>query len=128
MSRASLTLERSGFDFLVEALAFEKGHRDEGASVVLSNFVNRADVGVVQRGGCFGFAFETFSGFLVRDEMRGQELEGDGAVEGSVLCLVDKAHTALTELVGDAAVTDGGADHAGPILARKHRCCEQPIR
>jgi hypothetical protein len=25
-------------------------------------------------------------------------------------------------------VTDGGADHAGPILARKHRCCEQPIR
>ena len=31
---------------------------------------------------------------------------------------VDHAHAALTELLGDAAVRDGLADHDGPILPR----------
>ena len=77
-----------------------------------------ADVGVVERGGCFGFALEALADFLVGDEMSRKKLQGDGTVELRVLGFVDDTHAAFTELLGDLVVRDGLADQDTPILAR----------
>ena len=69
-----LQLQRPGFDLLIETFAFKEGHRDEGASVLFSDFVNGTNVGMIQSGGGFRLALEAFTEFLVGDEMRGEEL------------------------------------------------------
>ena len=61
MSQFSLTLMNA------MRPSFEEGHDDEGASVGLVDFVDRADVGVVELGGGFGFAFETFAALFVAE-------------------------------------------------------------
>ena len=45
-------------DQVVEGLAFDQFHDDEGLAVMLANFVNRDDVGVIQAGGGAGFLQE----------------------------------------------------------------------
>ncbi|MDA1315654.1 MAG: hypothetical protein O2968_20195 [Acidobacteria bacterium] len=75
-----LELQRAGLDLLVEAFAFEEGHRDEGAGVGFSNLVNGADIRVVQSGGGLGFAFKALADIIVGNEMGGEKLQSDGAV------------------------------------------------
>ena len=120
-----LELERTGFDTSVEAFAFEKGHRDESAAIGLGNLVDGADVGMVQGSGGFRFPLEALADVLVGNEMRGQELQGNGAIEGCVLGFVDDAHAAFTELLSNAVMGDGLADHVGPILPLKLRMAKQ---
>ncbi len=55
---------------------------------------------------------------FVIEQVRRQELQRDGALELVVLGLVHDTHPSLTELLGDAVMADGSADHAGPILPR----------
>jgi len=105
-----LQLQRTGLDFLVKTFAFEEGHRDECLALELVNLVNGTDVGVVQRGGGFGFALEAFANFFVRDQVGCQELQSDGAVELRVLGFVDDTHPTFTEFLGDLVVGDGLTD------------------
>ena len=49
-------------------------------------------------------------------ESSGQELEDNRTLELRIVGLVDNTHPAVTELLGDAVVGDGLADHVGPIL------------
>jgi alkylation response protein AidB-like acyl-CoA dehydrogenase len=59
--------------------------------------------------------------FLVPQKMRRQKLQRHRAVKLRILGLVDDTHPAFAELLGDAVVRDGLADHVGPILPRKDR-------
>jgi hypothetical protein len=52
-----------------------------------------------------------FFGYLVR-----QKLQGDEAVQLYILGLVDHTHPAATELLDEAVVRDGLADHWALIL------------
>ena len=60
--------------------------------------VDRADVGVVQRGGRARLALEALERLRVAAELLGQELQRDAAAELRVLRLVDDAHAAAAEL------------------------------
>ncbi len=62
-------LEGAFGDPLAQRPAFEEGHDDEGASIDLVDFVDRADVGVVELGGSFGFALEALAAFLIAKQM-----------------------------------------------------------
>ena len=53
-------LEGPRADAVLEGLAFQQFHGDERLSIVLANFVNRADVGMVQRRRGTGLALEAF--------------------------------------------------------------------
>ena len=58
------------------------------------------------------FIFEAFEPGLVLAEEGGEELEGDGLVEGDVVGAVDLAHAAAAEEFDDAvAACDDGAGH-----------------
>ena len=59
-----------------------------------------ADVGVIQGGGGLGFLEEPLRG-VVFGQVRGQELDGDGALEAWVSGLIDDAHAAAAELGDD---------------------------
>ena len=69
------------------------------------------NIGMVERGGGFGLALESFSDAVIRNEMSRQELEGDQAFELGVFGPINDTHAAFAELVGDAVVRDGLADH-----------------
>jgi hypothetical protein len=77
---------------------------------MFANFVNGADVGMVQSGSGPGFTAKTLERLrVVRDVVR-QELKGDKAAQGGVLCPVDHTHPAPTKLLDDAVVRDDLAD------------------
>ena len=67
-------LERTASDAVLQRRAFQKLHRDEGLVFVLADFVNGADVGMIQRGGRARFAPEAFQSLWVMRKFVGKEL------------------------------------------------------
>ena len=56
----AIHLHRAGGDGVLERLAVEKFHGDEGFAVCIADFVDGADVRVIQSGSGFGFAAKAF--------------------------------------------------------------------
>ena len=97
-------------DAVLQRHAVQKLHGDEGLAVLLADVVNRADVGMVQRGRGLRFALKTVERLRIARDIFGQEFQRDEAVQARVLGLVDDAHAAAAELFDDAVVRDGLAD------------------
>ncbi len=66
---------------------------------------------MIERGGRFGFAAETFQGLPVLREFFGQEFQRDEASEAGVLGFIDHAHATAAQLFNDAVVRDGLVEH-----------------
>jgi hypothetical protein len=56
---------------------------------------------MIQRGGRFGFDFESLAFFSIRGDMMRQKLDGNKALKFCVLGLVNDTHAALTEFLND---------------------------
>ena len=104
-------LQRAFLEFLLDGSAFEEGHRQEGLSVDLVDLVDGADIRVIERRGGLGFAEKTLAMLGVFDDVGAKKLQRDRAPELQVLGLVDDAHSAFTELFGDAVMRNGFTDH-----------------
>jgi len=104
-------VERAAVDVVFEGLAVEKFHGDEVAAFEFVDFVDGADVGMVEGGGGLGFALETFERLSVASEIFGKKFEGDETAELGVFGFVNDAHAAAAEFFEDAVVRDGLADH-----------------
>ncbi len=95
----------------------QKLHGDERFAVLVVNFVDGADVRMIQGRGSLGFALEAAECLRVFGYVVRQELKGDEATEFDILGLVDHTHPAATELLDDAVVRDrlphklGGRNH-----------------
>ena len=98
-------------DAVFQSVAIEKFHGDEGIAVLVVDFVDSADIGVVECGGGFGFAFEAGEGLGVFGEFVREEFKGHEAAELEVFGFVDHAHAAAAEFFGNAVVRDGLTDH-----------------
>ena len=96
--------------------AVQKLHGDERFAVLVVNFVDRADVRMIQCRGGLGFALKTGEGLPVFGYLIGQKLEGNKPAELHILCLVNHTHAPAAELLSDAVVRDGLADHWSRIL------------
>jgi hypothetical protein len=103
-------VERMAGDAVLERLAVEKFHGDEGLAVLLANVVNGADVRMIERGGGLGFALETGEGLRVARDVLREKFQRDETAEARVLGFVDDTHAATTEFFDDAVVRDGLAD------------------
>jgi hypothetical protein len=77
----------------------------------LIDVVNGDDVGVIQRRSRAGFLNEPPLAVGISYALRGQDLERDGATQLGVLNLVNHTHAPAAELLQDAIVADGRADH-----------------
>ncbi len=93
-----------------KGLAFQQFHGDESPGVDFINFVDGADVRVVQGRCGLGFTAETLQSLGVLGEFFRQEFQGYKTVEAGVFGLVHNAHAATAELLHDAVVRDGLAD------------------
>ena len=98
---------------MLQRLPFQQFHGNEGLAVAFFNVVNRADVGMIQSGRGTSFALESFQGLVVFRKFLRQEFQSDEATQLGVLGLIDHTHAAATELLQDAIVRDGCADHLG---------------
>src|SRR5579862_1790594 len=111
-----LDLHGTPGDAALQRHTVEKLHGDEGMAVLLTDVVNGADVGMIQRGGGLRFALEAGERLGVPREFVGKELEGHEATEAGVLGLVDHAHSAVPKFFKNAVVRYGLADHLYQLL------------
>ena len=98
---------------MLQSLAFQKLHGDEGFAILLANVVNGADVWMVQRGSCLRLALKAGQRLGIASHLIGQEFQGHKAVEAGVFGLVDHAHAAAAELFDDTVVRDDAINHSG---------------
>ena len=67
----------SGSDLLLKSAALQELHRDEPLARVFADFVDCADVGMIQRGSCARFAQKTLEGLLIARHFSGKKLQRD---------------------------------------------------
>jgi hypothetical protein len=87
-----------------ERLPFQQFHGDERSSISLIDFVDRADVWVVQRGRSLGFPLEAAEGLCVVGKFVRKELQGDVATKPEVFCIVHNAHATAPDPAEDAVM------------------------
>jgi hypothetical protein len=72
--------ERAAVDGLLERAPFDVLHHEEERALGFVDFVNRADVRMINGRSGAGFAHEAGAGFFVADEISRQSFDGDDAV------------------------------------------------
>src|SRR6516165_11154566 len=117
-----LDLQRLATDAVFDRHAFQILHRYKRLTSLLPDFVDGADVGMVQGGGRAGFAAKSFQSLWVFRKVIRKEFESNVAAKFGVFGLIDHTHSATTKLFDNAVVRDGLADegigvrHSGAIL------------
>src|SRR6202030_1319141 len=111
-----VNIERASCDAVLQGLALEKLHRDVRLLVALADFVNRANVGMVEGGSGTRFTAEALQCQRGLRHRIGQEFQSDETAKIGILGLVNHPHAAATELLHNAIVRDYLADHWQRIL------------
>ena len=87
-------------------LSFNELHRDVRLAIGFADFVNGADVRMVQRGDRARLAHESRPRARVIEAVRRKELDRDVAMQVLVLGAIDLAHPASAQSVDDAVVSE----------------------
>jgi len=95
---------------VLQRLPAEKLHRNEGLAVVFDDFIDGANIWMVQGGSSLCLTIETAQSLRIWREPVRKELQGNEAMELGILGLKNDAHTAATEFLDDSVVGDGLAD------------------
>src|ERR1022692_3026063 len=111
-----LGVHRMSGDALLQALALQLLHHDEGMPVVILNAMNGADVGMIQQRRRLRFSCEAFQRLGVTCKIFWNELQGDMPAQLQVFGLVHNTHATTAELPEDAIVGDGLANHESTEL------------
>src|SRR4029077_1695995 len=97
-----LGFNRAPRDPVFQGYSIQKLHHQERAVVLLSDFVNGADVGMIQGGSRLRLPLEARQRLCVLGYLIRQELQGDKSVEVYVLALVNDTHATTAEFLNDA--------------------------
>jgi hypothetical protein len=107
---------------VLESMAFEAFHDDEWVAIHFADFMDSADVGMIQRGGGLGFALETLKRLLFSYDVVRKELQGNETAQPGIFGFVNDAHASAAEFFDNVKMCDGAADegrgirHVSPIL------------
>src|SRR6185503_14373078 len=96
--------KRIVFDCFRERAAFNVLHHDEGRVTFFADFMDCADIWMIERCRRLRFSKEPFLCLLVADRSRWQHFDCYFAIELDVLRKVHLAHTTRTELPNDSVV------------------------
>src|SRR5262249_980480 len=103
--------KRLTVQLLVETLSFQEFHGNKRPAVRLADFVDRADVGMVQRGGRPRLSRKSLKIRAVGVDRIGQELQSNLSAKLEVLGLIDHAHASAAEFSYDSVVGDCLTNH-----------------
>ena len=120
----AIQFHRRPGDHVLQRAAIQEFHGDERFSIRLADVVNRADVGVIQRGSGLRFSLKARESLRVFRHIIGQEFQRNETVQPRVLSLVDDTHASAAEAFHNAVMRKclfkqrvvGG--HAQHILGR----------
>jgi hypothetical protein len=104
---------------VLQSHPFQKFHDDERLIALLSDLVDRANVGMVQGRSSSRLTSEPFQSLRVLGYILWQEFQGDEASQIGVFSLVDDTHPTATELLDDAVVRDGQGNHAARLITHE---------
>ena len=107
----ALELHGPAVDQMFQRLAAEALHHDEQMSIVLADFVDGADVGMIQRRSSPRLAAKAFEGLRILGRIVGKKFQGNEAAKLRVFRFVNDSHPSATEEFEDAVVRDCLADH-----------------
>ena len=93
-------------DPLGQTLAVDVLHDDEDTVVFFADFVDGADVGMVQCRGGLGLVDQPLPGRIAPRATLGQHLDGDLAAERGVFREKDLTHPARAQFPDDSVVAD----------------------
>ena len=110
-SEKNVGLDGSAGDAMLQRYPVEKLHNQEGMTILLPDLIDGADIGMIECRSRLCLPLEPRQRLSVFDDVIGQKLQGDKAVQGCVFRLVDNAHAAATKLLDDPVVRDGLANH-----------------
>jgi len=99
-------------DTVLQSLALEQLHDDEGPSIVFVDVVNRADIGMIQRGGGAGFPPESLDGLGILRDFIGQKFQRHAAAEPGVFGFENYAHSTPAQLFQQFVMRDGFFRHS----------------
>ena len=105
--------------------AIEKFHGYESLIAELSNFINGADVGMIQRGSGASFTAKAFQGLRIAGDVVGEKLQSDEAAEFRVFGFINDTHASAAEFFNNAVVRNGLANH---VWARTEQSCYERTR
>src|SRR5208282_3445231 len=90
-------------------------------AILLPDFVDGADVGMIQRGSGARLTLETLKRGRVGTQFRREDLQGHAPAQGYVFGLIHHTHAAAAQLAQHAVVRNGLADHASLMLLCRSR-------
>src|SRR4029077_8575506 len=99
--RHRLTLEHR-----IELAAFDQAHAEVAGAIALADFVNWNDAGMVQSGGRFGFATESFHVRFRGPMTQGDYLQCDDAIETFLPGTVNHPLAAPTDFFEELVITE----------------------
>ena len=106
---------------MLERDPVQKLHGNERLLAVFADFVDGANIGMIESGRRTRLPAKAFQGLRVPRQVIGQEFEGDEAAKVGVFSFVNHPHAAPAELLDDAVVRDGLVDHKKmPSLTEPH--------
>src|SRR5215472_14650275 len=111
----------------VERLAFNQLHGDEILAVGLADFVDDADVRVIERRGGARFELEALQRLLMLRQVFGEELQRDAATELNVLSNPHRSHAAGAEAL-EHLIMGNLADRATSWSIGLYRCARKTVK
>jgi len=95
---------------MLQGCAVQKLHSNERLLTVLADFVDGANIGMIESRGRPRLPAKPFQCLWVARQFIRQEFEGHEAAKVGVLGFIDHAHAAAAELFKDAVMRDGLPD------------------
>src|ERR1039458_2812504 len=103
-------------DQLIQRLGIHQLHDDVGLPVLLADFMDGDDVGVVQRRSRFGLLHEARAAVGIGTARFSQQFDGDETIQALVPGLVDPTHAALADLFQQGEMPQLAAVHIRSIV------------
>lgn len=107
----TFSLQRTPRNFVLDRHPIQKLHGDERPSLLLTNVVDSANIGVIQRRRGLRLALKAGKCLRIVSNIFREEFQSDEPVEPRVLGFIDNSHAPTAELFDDAVMRDDLPDH-----------------
>src|SRR5215467_456655 len=106
------SLIRRPLNPLAQGLPLEQWHHDEGLAFMIAKLIDRADVGMIERGSSTRFAFESGERSGIACQFAGQELHRYLPAELKIFRPIDNSHASAPQDLKHSVVGNLLADEA----------------